>query len=284
MRRGAASERTLQRVITLHSVSVSITCPQADFDEVEGSVADLPVAGSIPGEAATLQIKLGRKGETVPRGSHLLSSMKVQKISSGRWDVYRDGRAIHIRYDSIDRQVLRRLVAAAFVQAYAENGMHCLHGGAVVAREGELLLLLGASKAGKSTLCNALAKLGCNVLSENFSLLDEQYRWHRFIDPVTVPDVKSAGRARLEQVIVLKPSQSPICMRRESSLSLSDFSVSRYFLNVFGGYSPLQRARALRRIDSFLTSIRSMSLTFTFRRHVDGPEACASVLLRTFGK
>jgi nucleoside-diphosphate-sugar epimerase len=270
-----------ERIVMLHGTAVALSYPAADAGEIERAVEDLPGRQGRGGSPFLLH--LTRKGGEAPEGARRLDSEKVCRMSAGNWQVYQSPGALRVEYDLFSGHVLRRFLAALFLQSLPLRGTHCFHGAAVVFGGEKLVLLLGESKTGKTTLANLLAAAGCTVLTENFTLLDSEFRWRRFIDHVKAPDELCGARARLCRLVILRPGQTPLRLAESPRSDLSRWSASRYFLNIFETLPRPMRQEAAQRINGHLAAVSPYVSELTYRKDVDPPEASCEELLRAFG-
>ncbi len=89
-----------------------------------------------------------------------------------RWDVGNFGRRIWVRYnrDKYRQNIPFKLLGSVLAACLWQSGKVCLHGGVVVSANTGLMVM-GESKAGKSSTLGALMQRGCQILTEDVVVL-----------------------------------------------------------------------------------------------------------------
>ena len=144
-------------------------------DAVLDALAGFPVAEAAPVAAITVDAVRADEPAGPPRTEErdfrfwVASEGVVVAAKSGVLEASPEGAVLHLGDDG-DLDVVEGLVAVALAWLLAPRARYLVHG-AAIARDGRAFLVLGESRAGKSTLAAAALEAGWAVLSDDQAVL-----------------------------------------------------------------------------------------------------------------
>ena len=181
-RRVSARPRLASRAVTIVDVAgVAIAVSTSDDARrvaVADALAGFPETDDRPVASITVDAARATVPDVPPRAEELgfrfwaVDDGVVASASSAVLRVVGDGAAIHVDDDD-DLDVVEGLVAIALAWLLAPRARYLVHG-AAIARDGVGFLVLGESRAGKSTLAAGALEAGWAVLSDDLVVLAPQ--------------------------------------------------------------------------------------------------------------
>jgi hypothetical protein len=159
-------------IVDVAGVAIAVhSRDDARRDAVLAALAGFPAVAVAPVAAITVDDARGTVPADPPRTEERefrfwdASDGVVVAAKSAVLEASPEGAALHV-VDDDDLDVVEGLVAVALAWILAPRARYLVHG-AAVARDGAALLVLGESRAGKSTLAAAALEAGWAVLSDD---------------------------------------------------------------------------------------------------------------------
>jgi hypothetical protein len=254
----------------------------SSIPNLEDYLPELPLhaGGSGPTAIGTRLTKLFIHANSVPHFgdfANKVGSEKALRMGEGLCEIYAEGNRVGVNFFQPNKKVMRRILVACFANPLSLLGHLVLHGAAFELPDREADLILGASRTGKSTMCRLWEENGGRVLCENYCLLDPQSLWMPFLDIRPWLPLEPGHGLRIRKIFVLVPVENGKAGSLPESPRIEDYSVSNYFLDVFGVMPPEDRETFSHALAASLRRLSGLPLTpLPYSKGVDPPETVFS--------